>query len=288
MKRIVIRASKLAALVGRNKYESSDKALAELWKDHFYDQYCAARATIAHNSHVDIRTRREVECSVVKQLKHSIEETIKEDDVHKCNEKVAAIVKKAETIIESDHLQDLSTQSESRKTVASCLLKETVVQSSSLADVVQTLQKKEHLVDKLINEKVTVEECTEPLIAKALENAHTVAERKVILEETASGLRELKKNVEKRNLDIDDAKKIIESNVNKGKGILNEQKAINLTENIVQETIHSRNAKIYSKNLPVINAFFEVILCGKVDGIVDDHTIMEQKNRRNRLFNTRV
>ena len=75
--------------------------------------------------------------------------------------------------------------------------------------------------------------------------------------------------------------KYIDGHINKTRGIINENKIIDKYEKN-QTKIKFNNSKLYKIKLFTFD-IYEIYICGKIDGIIDDELI-EIKNRRNRLF----
>lgn len=89
------------------------------------------------------------------------------------------------------------------------------------------------------------------------------------------------KNVMK-NKDVTNVQKYIDGHINKTRGIINENKIIDKYEKKNQTKIKFNNSKLYKMKLFTFD-IYEIYICGKIDGIIDDELI-EIKNRRNRLF----
>ncbi len=67
------------------------------------------------------------------------------------------------------------------------------------------------------------------------------------------------------------------------RGCSREGKALDLFQSESGREVSARNDRLMKKNLTKVKGF-DVILCGKVDGMLDDGTLVETKNRRNRLM----
>ena len=89
------------------------------------------------------------------------------------------------------------------------------------------------------------------------------------------------KNVVK-NKNITLVENYINSHINKNRGIVNENKIINIYEKKNNIKIKENNSKLYKMKLFTID-IYNIYICGKIDGIIDN-TLIEIKNRRNRLF----
>ena len=89
------------------------------------------------------------------------------------------------------------------------------------------------------------------------------------------------KNVVK-NKNITLVENYINGHINKNRGIVNENKIINIYEKKNNIKIKENNSKLYKMKLFTID-IYNIYICGKIDGIIDN-TLIEIKNRRNRLF----
>ena len=74
----------------------------------------------------------------------------------------------------------------------------------------------------------------------------------------------------------------INGHINKKRGIVNENKIINNYEKKNNIKITENNSKLYKMKLFTIDKY-DIYVCGKIDGVLDN-TLIEIKNRRNRLF----
>ena len=112
--------------------------------------------------------------------------------------------------------------------------------------------------------------CIQPLLQKQTEQESHTTLRKV-LEQTP---------ITKKMLETSTYKDLI-----KARGNHNESKALNRTEQINHLRIKKRNNQLYSKILYTDDSC-TIILQGKIDGMIDDDTVVETKNRSRRLFYT--
>ena len=85
------------------------------------------------------------------------------------------------------------------------------------------------------------------------------------------------------NKDTTSVQEYIKSNINKKRGVINEDKIIKAYETKNKKQVKGNNAKCYTMTLGELPNDINLLLCGKVDGIEDEY-IIEVKNRRNRLF----
>ena len=85
-----------------------------------------------------------------------------------------------------------------------------------------------------------------------------------------------------KNKNIDKVNQYLTGHINKTRGIVNENKIIEKYEKKNNTKIKDNNSKLYKMKLFDID-IHSIYICGKIDGI-ENNSLIEIKNRRNRLF----
>ena len=85
-----------------------------------------------------------------------------------------------------------------------------------------------------------------------------------------------------KNKNIDKVNEYLTGHINKTRGIVNENKIIEKYEKKNNTKIKDNNSKLYKMKLFDIEPH-SIYICGKIDGI-ENNSLIEIKNRRNRLF----
>ena len=85
-----------------------------------------------------------------------------------------------------------------------------------------------------------------------------------------------------KNKNIDKVNEYLTGHINKTRGIVNENKIIKKYEKKNNTKISDTNSKLYKMKLFDIEPH-SIYICGKIDGI-ENNSLIEIKNRRNRLF----
>ena len=122
-------------------------------------------------------------------------------------------------------------------------------------------------------------------ISKAVLNK--VSEKSVKTQSTSES-KKLQNNIEDnlkkvmKNKNIDKVNEYLTGHINKNRGIVNENKIIEKYEKKNNTTISDNNSKLYKMKLFDISSH-SIYICGKIDGI-ENNSLIEIKNRRNRLF----
>jgi hypothetical protein len=306
MKQYCLFASDVAALIGKNRYSTSASIKVKLWQKsnkRLFDRckviadgktgYCLktedtkALETILA---VDSNRKRKTSLSIskiasssgIKDITSEIQNLVSSDTLlnsmgpvekkqkmleveQKCQTAVdLAISETVKGIRESDALviEDiLKTKSPKKAKVA--LLHYGV----SISDSDKLIKDVNHRTSTFISKNVmvpSIEEC----IRSSINDTSNISKTKVALHGLLNGV---------HNTD-----KYVTSEINKGIGVSLENKSIDLFERKSHQAVVERNTNSCTKMIPY--NYGTLVLYGKVDGLQGDDTVVEVKQRVNRLF----
>ena len=292
MRSINLSASKISVITGDNRFESLRDFTIELWKRFHYDNYIETKFNFESKRQQSIKTllsKKKIEETIKlleKKTEKSLDKIKNEEEKIKIKKKITKANKEIKEILNKSILDDKS-KNELKKKINNFNISkeekeliENKLKDCSSVDTSKPECKKKYIKKETDRERI-----------KRVEKEKKInisSELKIISKNTDELDKKrikLVKKIEKSNLkqkEKKELKKSIISVSNKKYGTNRENKTIQFfKEKFNKEIIIDKKyyrKKLYTKR----NISFGLI--GEIDGLLDDDTIIEVKNRTRRLF----
>ena len=280
---LIIYASELSACVGMNRYTSITEAIKKVWKRCDKDSYNDA----IHRSGVIVKTVEQelIEKDIVLDL-----ETFNDNNSKQVQLQIKEMLVEKNNVITNEITQDLQSQTVLHEKQVKEILSGTPVASEILQDIIKSTPEKvkEILTDLAVTGGVLqdIQSQTvlhETKIKEILIDKINLVVKDSVLQDIKHSPTKIKEIVDEKNVITEKVVENIKSYIQTSKGSRDEKESLEALEKIDQQKIIKRNDTFYKKTIKLTNGH-SIILGGKIDGLTQDGTLIEMKNRQYRFF----